>query len=240
MTGQNIVDAVSSDIRGVLSNTGADATRILGWVDRIHKELLRVSRWKFLLSDVKTFTTTIGTVYYYLGTGSLPPGAVNTSLALTDVEFVKGRSVVDRTNNKRLFKTDEKPLGDTWVLNGRPTLYRYDSALPDTFELLPPADGVYTIEFRYYQKRTPITSLSTVLQIPDDYQDVVIAGVNAMACQFLKKFDEAGPWQQSYQDGKRQMIRDANLFPREDFIRPDYVTLPQDHPSIYDPFLTIF
>lgn len=240
MTGQDVVDAVSSDIRGVLSNTGADAAKILGWVERIHKELLRTSRWTFTLSDVKSFSTVIGTSLYYVGTGSLPAGATNTSLALSDVEFIKARSVVDRTNNKRLSKTEEKPLGDMFTQNNRPDLYRYDSAAPDTFELLPPPDGVYTIEFRYYKTRAAISTLATVLQVPDDYKDVVIAGVNWLACMFLKKFDEAGPWRQLFQDGKRQMVRDANLFPREDFIRPDYVSTPQDHPSIYNPFQEIF
>lgn len=236
MTGQDVVDAVSSDIRGVLSNSGSDANKILGWVERVHKELLRTSRWKFLLSDVKTFNTVVGEDLYYIGAGSPPSGATNTALVLADVEFIKARSVVDRTNNKRLAKTDEKPLGDIYSQNNRPTLYRYDSALPDTLQLLPPADGVYAIEFRYYKTRTPISALATVLQVPDDYKDIVIAGVNAFACLFLKKFDEAGPWRQIYQDGKRQMIRDANLFPREDFIRPDYVATPQDHPDIYNPF----
>jgi hypothetical protein len=236
MTGQDVVDAVSSDIRGVLSNSGADATKILGWVERVHKELLRTSRWKFLLSDVKTFNTVIGEDLYYIGAGSPPSGATNVSLNLADVEFIKARSVVDRTNNKRLSKTDEKPLGDIYVQNNRPTLYRFDSSLAGH------SATVATCR-RRVRNRVPLLQDAhrdqhpgTVLQVPDDYKDIVIAGVNAFACLFLKKFDEAGPWQQMYQDGKRQMIRDANLFPREDFIRPDYVATPQDHPDIYNPF----
>lgn len=237
MTGQNIVDAVSSDIRGILANSGTDATIILGWVDRIHKQILRVSRWRFLLSAVQTFTTSVGTADYYFGTGSPGAGAVNTGLNLSDVEFIKARSVIDRTNDKRLGKTDEAPLGETWKQNGRPALYRFDSqSKPDTLTLMPPADGVYSIEFRYYKTRTAISALGTTLLIPDDYKDIVVAGVNYLAALFLKKFDEAQVWKTEYENGKREMIRDANLFPREDFIRPDYVAIPHSSPSIYEPF----
>jgi hypothetical protein len=52
----------------------------------------------------------------------------------------------------------------------------------------------------------------------------------------LKKSDEAAIWKGEYEAGKREMIRDANLFPREDFVRPDYVAIPHNTPSIYEPF----
>lgn len=247
MTGQNVVNDVSSDIRSFLGNSGNDATLILGWVNRIHKEMLRYSRWRFLLSPVQQFTTVVGQSLYYFGTNisgetpALPEGVTDTGLELTDVQFIKARSVVDYTNDKRLGETDDVPLGETWKQNGRPDLYKYDSQeYPNTLQLLPPADNVYTVQFRYYKQRQAITSLSDVLQIPDDYQDVVVAGTNYLACLFLKKADEAQVWMQLYTDGKKQMIRDANLFPREDFIRPDYVAIPHETPSIYEPFAEQF
>jgi hypothetical protein len=237
MTGQDIVDAVSSDLRGMLASTGNDATIILGWVDRVHKQVLRTSRWRFLLSPIETFTTTTGQARYYFGAGSAPADATDTTLALSDVQFIKARSVVDRTNDKRLGKTDEEPLGETWKQNGRPDLYKFDSQTEaDVLQLMPPPDGAYDIEFRYYKARIPISALDTVLQIPDDYKDIVVAGVNQLALVFLKKTDEVTYWMTTYKDGLREMVRDANLFPREDFIRPDYVAIPHSSPSIYEPF----
>jgi hypothetical protein len=52
------------------------------------------------------------------------------------------------------------------------------------------------------------------------YRDVIIAGVNALAFQYLKMPDDAGVWFTRYQQGLSQMITDLNLPPRIDFILP--------------------
>ena len=81
--------------------------------------------------------------------------------------------------------------------------------------------GGYLIEFRYFQARQPLVNLSDLLQIPDVYRDVVCAGVNWLAYKYLKKDDEAQIWKSVYDRGKIEMVKDKNLFPREDFVHPD-------------------
>lgn len=91
----------------------------------------------------------------------------------------------------------------------------------------------YLIEFRYFQTRTQLTTLAQVLQIPDDYKDVMCAGVNWMAFQYLDRKPEAQEWKQIYMSGISQIIRDKNLTPRgEEFIRPDGASLGNKLPTI--------
>jgi hypothetical protein len=82
------------------------------------------------------------------------------------------------------------------------------------------------IEFRYYKQRQTVTTLLDVLQIPDDYFDIVVAGVNAYVMLFLKRPSDAAIWQTQFNDGLRQLTRDKNLFPKggQAFIAPDPIT----------------
>lgn len=116
LTVQNIIDAVSLDARQVLGTTGGDATILLDWVDRIHKELLRKSRWSFTLSGVKHFLTEKGQIDYWIGaTGSEPTGAVDTGLNITDMGSIKSGSVFDRSNRRALKSSRVKLLDGTLV-----------------------------------------------------------------------------------------------------------------------------
>lgn len=82
--------------------------------------------------------------------------------------------------------------------------------------------GGYIIEFRYYKKRPQLANLADTLLVPWDYKDVVIAGTNALASQYLKLTDDSKFWSEVYQQGLAGMLRDKNLFPKSsgDFIRP--------------------
>jgi hypothetical protein len=79
----------------------------------------------------------------------------------------------------------------------------------------------YIIEFRYYKARTVLTAASQILQIPDDYFDVVVQGVQYLAFKLLGKEKEAQASQSAYREGLTEMVWDKNLFPNTDFIRPD-------------------
>jgi hypothetical protein len=218
-----IIGKASQDCRQLLSNSGTDANTILDYVDRIHKELLRLSRFRWLLSPVKQFTTVVGKTDYWIGQqGQAPATAVDTALNLTDVFTIKRGTVFDRTNYMPIFPTSEAPLGAFFAQNNRPRLWRNDVATGDVINVYPPPDGAYVIEFRYFRERQLIASPASVLQVPDQYIDVVIAGVNELVAMYLRKPDEAGYWHQYYESGKKQIIRDSNLFPRgPEFVRPD-------------------
>jgi hypothetical protein len=94
------------------------------------------------------------------------------------------------------------------------------NSFPGIYSLTPL--GGYVVEFRYFRDRTQLTNDTQLLQIPDDYIDVMCAGVNWLAYKYLKKDDEAQVWQQVYARGLIEMVKDSNLFPRDgEFIHPD-------------------
>lgn len=103
---------------------------------------------------------------------------------------------------------------------------------PPGDNLIQPLTG-YFMEFRYYAQRVPVTVLSQVLQIPDDYRDVCIAGVNALTFDFLTRPGEAQKWYSIYKDGITQMIRDINFMAKGgEYVQPDSATLGQNLPAV--------
>lgn len=101
-----------------------------------------------------------------------------------------------------------------------------------TSTLIEPIDG-YLIEFRYYKIRQQLTVASQVLQIPDDYKDVIIAGVNWLGNKYLKRMADAREWQQVYMAGLGEIIRDKNQFPHgADFISPDPASINNNYNAV--------
>lgn len=204
---QNIVDSVSEDVRKVLSNSGADATRMIDWVDRIHKDALHTSVYSYLNQVVLTQATTAGTSSYTLS----PSPAIRRIL-----------SVYDRTFNRTL-----APIRQAWPLPQRdqggvegaappkmPELTQ--TQWPEYFDLVgtvtfrvfpaPPAAAFQSTLEIYYEGQ--VTTLSTLtggtgtLVIPEDGKDMVVAGVNWLALQYLKRPDEAQHWFAVYEKHK--------------------------------------
>jgi len=94
-------------------------------------------------------------------------------------------------------------------------------ATPPNVNTLQPL-GAYIIRFKYFKARVNLSDPNDFLQVPDDYKDVVIQGVNALAYKLLGKDQEAQQAYAMYQAGLREMIWDKNLFPEGvNFIRPD-------------------
>jgi hypothetical protein len=302
-TVQDVISASAQDIRQVLSGTAVPGQTILiDYCNRIHLDLLRWSRWRFLLANVQRFVTVLGQTDYYVGDiTQVPSGTSNTGLNLTDIGFVKKDSVFDRTNFRRLGQTAESPLGIEFSSNALPRLWRNDgTSTPNVINLYPPSQegtqvsvtsgvrtsnvttittatahligsssryvtiagftdtvfngtfpvkqvltsttftynntgannlespasatclGGFGIDFRYYKRRAQLTNAGQLLQVPDDYFDIMVAGVNWLAFKYLMKPEDTQHWQQVYQAGKVQIVKDGNLFPRgEEFITPD-------------------
>jgi hypothetical protein len=119
-----------------------------------------------------------------------------------------------------LFKqTDGNPVNTGTDFSEGSGLVTNTSA-PPTTNGVEPIDG-YIIEFRYAKQRIQLTDPTQILQIPDDYKDVVMAGVTAKAFHYLFRPTEAGQWFGLYKDGTSQIIRDLNLTRSQEFIRPD-------------------
>jgi hypothetical protein len=82
--------------------------------------------------------------------------------------------------------------------------------------------GGYIVKFQYYKGRVTLKTVDQFLQIPDDYFDIVVQGVQALAFKILGKEKDAAQSFQLYREGLREMITDKNLFPEGvEFIRPD-------------------
>jgi hypothetical protein len=82
--------------------------------------------------------------------------------------------------------------------------------------------GAYVIKFEYYKNRIKLVTADQFLQIPDDYVDVVIAGVTWLSYKLMGKIQEAQVQYQLFKAGLTEMIADKNMFPEGvEFIRPD-------------------
>lgn len=363
-TAQTVMDAVSQDIRNQLSSSKTpDSDVLLDYVNRASLDILKLSKWWFLLSSVQQFITQRGVTNYWIGpTGSAVAGSWDTGLNLTDVRYIKPKSVVDRTNYRPLGSINEQPLSaklsyaDATQRPGRPAVYRQDESTPNVLNIYPAADnqafyspqpqspicthtaggslparlyfvtvtfvdslggestapyatqvyvpannllvvnppvepvatgatgiaydrynvyassvgqsestyiyfqqttqqatnistaaawtepgsglttngsnppsvnGVepiegYIIEFRYYRQIIQVTDPGQILQLPDDYKHVIIAGVNALAFQFLFRAPEAQMWEMRYRDGCAKIVRDLNFMSKVgDYFGPD-------------------
>lgn len=355
-TVQNVIDAVSQDIRKQLSSTVTPGQSILiDYTNRIHKQMLRFSRWGFILSEPQYFMTVKGQTDYWLGTANGEgAGQVDTGLNLNDVDRMMLNSVRDMSNNGQLEGLNSQPLGPSLNYRsgqsraGLPKTFWHNHNDPFVLHIYPAPDnsnpytpypsspilmttiggaltartyfvrvtfvdsasgestasditssrhiaanslmtvaspsipyagtasgvtyssynvyagtaeggetkqnaspiaigtnwteptsglitsgasvptsntlaqlGGYIIQFQYYKARTVLSTVTAVLQVPDDYFDVVVQGVASLAFRLLGKKEEASAAYQAYKAGLTEMVIDKNLFPNPDFVRPD-------------------
>lgn len=125
---QTIINGVSQDIRQQLSSNPATAGQpiLIDYTNRIHKQMLRFSRWGFLLSEPQFFLTQKGQSSYWIGPkGQAPPGCVDTGLNFQDVDKIKKDSVTDLSNQVNLKWLTASPIGPNLITRtgqGRPGL----------------------------------------------------------------------------------------------------------------------
>lgn len=371
-TAQMIMNRVAQDVRQTLSAaTLPDANTLLDYVDRVSFEILRASRWDFLISDELRFVTTLGVTDYWIGPAPVPataPTSVDTLLHLPDVDYIQHEGVMDESNFHSLGQVTEIPLvaklrypdGSSRV--GRPAVYRNNVSTPNILSIYPapdnqntyapqpeppvclttpggalpnrfyfvtttfvdsngsestapltqkifipagnllmvqppvglissgttgvqynsynvyassnnsspqgtalqtlsplstslqftepgtglltatpnppssnnvePVDG-YVISFRYYKQQQPISATFNVLQVPDQFMDVVVAGVNAKAFSYLTRPQEAQQWYSMYREGITQIIRSRNWANRfSDYIGADGASIGGNLPAV--------
>jgi hypothetical protein len=364
---QQIVNSTTTDI---MNQIGTNHPILLDYVNRINIDLLRSTKWDFLLSDVQTFITRQGVTAYWIGaSGAAPQGVYDTKLNLTDVKWVQHGAVYDRSNFRSLGSVAEAPVSavlsytDGTSRPGRPAVYRNNIDTPFTLNIYPAPDnqntqapqpepplvttiaggtlpartyslvttfvdglngestaaaystplyipanflavvntpttlvptndagvpysrynvyasvssplpqnttlqtvapialgtnwteptsglltaGVnppshnnaatyngYVIQFRYYRIENILTDFGNILQIPDRYSDVMVAGVNWLALKFLSRTQEAAEWYATYRTGLVAMVRDRNQQNRfSDYISPDPSSLGGMLPTI--------
>lgn len=145
----DIIEGVSTDIRNQMSGNDAVQNQILiDYTNRISKQILRFSRWTFLLSEPLYFLTEKGQTNYWIGpTGAAPAGYVDTGLNLLDVDKIKKDSVIDISNTRALKWMSAQPWG-IWLndTTGRgrtqpPTSWVQNPNEPKQLNIFPPSDN---------------------------------------------------------------------------------------------------
>lgn len=221
----DILCAVKRDAQLLTTNNVA----LLDYLDRICQRILRETQWIFLKSQPQQFTTTPGQEIYYIGTGPVPDNATDTGLLLGDVQSILTQEVFDLTNKRQLMPDSPKTIA-TGELYPPPKTFSYDNTWNGVFCVYPVTTDSKPalISFRYMKQRAPITLTTDILQIPDNYRDVVIAGVNWFATAYMDHdagYSKTAMWKSEFMDGLRQMRKDLNLnFRQTDMVFPDPTT----------------
>jgi hypothetical protein len=145
----DILASVSQDVRQQLSSTAAPGQSILmDYINRVHKRVLRYSRWTFLLSQPQYFKTVKSQSLYWLGpSDQCPKGVVDTGLNLKDLDKIKKDSVLDISNIRQLKWLSTPPYGpqlqDTTGMgrNGLPATWLQDPNNPNELQIYPPPNN---------------------------------------------------------------------------------------------------
>ena len=143
-TVQQIVSSATTDI---MNQIGTNHPVLLDYCNRINNDMLRATKWDFLLADVQTFITRQGVTAYWIGaTGQAPAGSYDTGLNITDIKWIQHGSVYDRSNFLSIGSVAEMPVSavlsytDGTSRPGRPCVYRNNVDTPFTINLYPAAD----------------------------------------------------------------------------------------------------
>lgn len=149
-----------------------------------------------------------------------PQPAINEgSIGIRYTHYNVYASEVEGTETKQ--NTSIVAIGSNWT--------EPDTGLIDTGADAPTDSDItpirgHVIEFRYYKTHSEITTTASVLLIPNEYRDVVVAGVNMLAAKYLRRLEEISFWNDVYQSGLRRMISDQNPWPGgKRFIKPNNV-----------------
>jgi hypothetical protein len=210
---QDIVNAVSVDVRQVIGATGTDASIMIGWVDRVHKDALHSSLYSFLNQASTTVASVAGTYSY----------------TLTPVDIRRVLAVFDRTFSRALLPLESEsapvplathvsppggmppdgPLGSKLSLSSKtigpwPEYYRFFGT--QTLSIFPaPTTATWagTLEVQYEKQVASLANLTDVLVVPEDGKDLLVAGVNSLAFTYLKQIEDATIWGQQYERMKK-------------------------------------
>lgn len=192
ITAQNVANAVSQDIRTVLAATSSDGAILLDYVDRIHKDLLHDSIYSHFNQSSEVVTTANGTKSYALS-----------SSTVRDVYFV-----YDRTRERELLPLKTSvPAGQDrgeWRIimqSGLPEYYKLVGT--QTLHLFGTPKQTLSLDVHYDLLVSTLAGLSTVLTIPEDGLDAMVAGVNSLAFAYLNKNESAQMWDANYKRLKR-------------------------------------
>lgn len=208
MTVQDVVNAVSSDMRQVLSPSGSDADIIIPWVDRIQKDVLHTSLFNYFTHFVTTIDVVSGTSLYTLSLGG--QAAIRRILSVYDRTFDRvllPYESLGLPSVKEDASTGEpagipKPMLSASTMDQWPEFYKRLSPTTNQIVLFPAPqksafDGTYEI---YYEGQVvTLANLTDTLVVPDDGLDLMVAGVNSLAAAYLKNPEDFATWKANYE-----------------------------------------
>lgn len=154
LTVQNIIDGTSQDMRLLLSSLTTPGQPILiDYTNRTQNQMLRRSRWAFILSNPQYFITELGQTDYWIGPNDArAQGTVLTGLNLQDVDKINLNSVRDMSNIRALKWMQEAPIGpilnypDAQSRPGLPADFRQDPNTPNILSIYPAPNNQNTYQ----------------------------------------------------------------------------------------------
>lgn len=186
----------------------------LTFVDTLGGESLPSTVGASWTNQADTLQTVVSPTLFFNGTGS------GVKYAYYNVYAVEAPANT-WTGGLTLQNVSPIPIGTNWT---EPTTGLTTTGVnPPVANTLAQMGG-YIIQFRYYKARLILSNVDQYVQIPDDYFDVLVNGISALVWKFLQRADDAGACQSLYKNGLTEMVWDKNLFPDNDFMRPDPAT----------------
>lgn len=166
-------------------------------------------------SNASAATKTYVPVNKLLKVKAPQPAFASTATGVTYNQYKVYASTV--SGSEQLQTASAQPTTGDWTEPGTGLISGAAYPTVNSLETL----GGYVIEFRYAENRVQLTTAQQTLQIPDDYKDIIIAGVNFYAAQYLKLPSEAQLWGSFYQEGIKAILSDNAPSGQADYLRPD-------------------
>ena len=120
----------------------------MDYINRVQLQLLRVSRWKFLLSAPQRFVTRKDRTDYWIGpSGAGPLDTIDTGLNISNLGPIKTETFYDRSNYRLLKRTDENLLSASFSFRddssrpGQPRVWRNAPDTPCEINIYPAPDN---------------------------------------------------------------------------------------------------
>jgi len=198
----DVMAGVYNDIRQVL-NTTTDASIYIPWVNRIQLDVLHTSLFNYLIQNVEDISVVEGTTNYTLGSPVRRVTLVydrTFDRVLQDIDKLAMAPKEDASAPTNPQGTVAGTMLSAETMTQWPLYYR---RIGDNVVYIFPApqkaafNGTY--EVHYEQPVAWVANTTDTLTVPNDGLDLMVAGVDMMACSYLKLYDEAAKWQTLYE-----------------------------------------
>lgn len=209
MVVQDIINDSTNDMRQVL-NASTDAGILIPWVNRVQKDVLHTSLYNYLLQQMIPVSVVANTSMYTLTTGANTIRRIilvydrtfdRVLLPIDNIDFPAAKA--DAVANQQ-GSANPMPMLTATTMQQWPEYYRREGS--NSLVLFPaPQKTVFngTYEVHIEANAPDLANITDTLTIPNDAKDLVVAGVNAMACQYLHLDAETQFWTSIYEQMKK-------------------------------------